>query len=133
MSQSVKAESFWQRNADRLGVGGSVVAALCCLGVPALLSVFTALGLGFLINDAVLLPLMIVFLVIAIYGLYSGARRHGQWSAVAVGGAGAVLLLASMWFGSAAVSAVGIVLLVAATLWNVRLRMRASRRTASLP
>lgn len=128
----MKSESFLQRYADRLGVGGSIVAAACCLGAPALLSIFSAVGLGFLINDAVLLPLMIVFLAIALYGLYAGVRHHGRWSAVALGAAGAALLLASMVFGLGTVSvAISIALLVAATLLNVWLRMQAPGRAAS--
>ena len=47
------------KHLDKLGVVGSLIAALCCLGVPTVLSIFTAIGLGFLINDAVLLPLLI--------------------------------------------------------------------------
>jgi len=36
-----------------IGVAGATVSALCCLGTPAVVSLLAALGLGFLINDAV--------------------------------------------------------------------------------
>lgn len=58
------------RYLDRIGVGGSIFAALCCLGFPALLSTLSAIGLGFLVNDAILVPLLILFLGITIAGLY---------------------------------------------------------------
>lgn len=41
------------RYLDRIGVGGSLFAALCCLGFPALVSLLSAIGLGFLVNDAI--------------------------------------------------------------------------------
>lgn len=50
--------------ADKVGVVGTTVSALCCLGTPALVSVLSALGLGFLINDAVLVPLLLGSLIL---------------------------------------------------------------------
>src|SRR6266852_4906866 len=78
-------DSFWKKHTDQVGVVGSVFAALCCLGFPALLSILSAIGLGFLINDAVLLPLLIIFLVVTLGGLYLGVRHHGSWLAFLVG------------------------------------------------
>jgi mercuric ion transport protein len=66
----------WKHHLDKVGVVGSFIAAACCLGLPAVLSIIAAIGLGFIINDAVLLPLMIVFLVIALIGLFFGYRIH---------------------------------------------------------
>lgn len=34
-----------------MGVGGSLFAALCCLGFPALMSILSAIGLGLLITS----------------------------------------------------------------------------------
>lgn len=59
---------------DKIGVAGSMVAALCCLGTPAMLSLVAAVGLGFLINDAVLVPLLAVFLEATLWGLVLGWR-----------------------------------------------------------
>ena len=47
-----------QTHADKIGIVGASVAALCCLGIPAVLSSVAALGLSFLINDAILAPLL---------------------------------------------------------------------------
>jgi mercuric ion transport protein len=49
-------DGFWKRHLDKIGVGGSLFAALCCLGFPALVSILSAIGLGFLINDDILRP-----------------------------------------------------------------------------
>jgi hypothetical protein len=64
LRQPPHGNGFWKKHTDKVGVFGSVFAALCCLGFPALLSILSAIGLGFLINDAVLLPLLIVFLLV---------------------------------------------------------------------
>lgn len=80
---SSSKSGFWQRYADKVGIGGSIFAALCCLGFPALLSILSAIGLGFLINDAILLPLLAIFLVVTLFGLYARMRHHGQpWAFV---------------------------------------------------
>jgi uncharacterized RDD family membrane protein YckC len=59
--ESLTSKGFWKRHLDKIGVGGSLFAALCCLGFPALVSILSAIGLGFLINDDILRPMMIVF------------------------------------------------------------------------
>ncbi len=79
------AKNFWRKNTDKIGVVGSVFAALCCLGFPALLSILSAIGLGFLINDAVLLPLLVIFLLVTLLGLVLGMREHHRASALLVG------------------------------------------------
>lgn len=78
-------KKFWLHYADKIGLGGSIFTALCCLGFPALLSILSAIGLGFLINDAILLPLLSIFLVITLWGLFSGIRYHGKPQAFFVG------------------------------------------------
>jgi mercuric ion transport protein len=41
---------------------GTAITAACCLGLPVILSALTAIGLGFLIHDAILIPLFIGFI-----------------------------------------------------------------------
>jgi mercuric ion transport protein len=43
-------KNLWKKHTDRVGVVGSMFTALCCLGVPALLSILSAIGLGFLME-----------------------------------------------------------------------------------
>jgi mercuric ion transport protein len=33
---------------DKVGITGATIAALCCLGLPTILSILTAIGLGFI-------------------------------------------------------------------------------------
>jgi len=60
-----------------LGLGGTVLAALCCF-TPLLPIVLTALGLtGYLsvvYNDAVLLPILASFLILTGYAVW----RHSE-------------------------------------------------------
>jgi hypothetical protein len=72
-------QRFWMRG------GGSPLAALaalfttlCCLGFPALVGLFSALGAGFLLNDRYLEPLLAgtLLLTLLIVGLH--LRRHQQ-------------------------------------------------------
>jgi mercuric ion transport protein len=44
------AENSWKKHTDKVGVVGSVFTALCCLGIPALLSILSAIGVGFLME-----------------------------------------------------------------------------------
>lgn len=50
--------AFLDQHLDKVGIGGSLFAALCCLGFPALLSILSAVGLGFFIHDAILRGLL---------------------------------------------------------------------------
>jgi mercuric ion transport protein len=120
---------FWKRNLDNIGVGGSIFAALCCLGFPAPLSILSAIGLGFIVNDTILVPLLLVSLAIALSGLYLGTRHHHQPWALILGGVSAVAL-ALVFLGIVAnlvLAYAGIVGLVAASFLNVWLRARRLR------
>jgi len=58
---------------------GTFLTLLCCLGFGPLLAILSAIGLGFLIHDAILLPLMIIFLATGAVGLHLSSRRsHGE-------------------------------------------------------
>jgi hypothetical protein len=59
--ENIGPNGFWKRHLDKIGVGSSLFAALCCLGFPALVSIVSAIGLGFLINDDILRPMTIFF------------------------------------------------------------------------
>jgi mercuric ion transport protein len=112
----------FEQQLDKVGVVGSLFAALCCLGFPALLSVLAALGLGFLIKDAVLLPLLVAFLGLTLYGFYRGYRQHGKAAAVVLGAGSAVALLLFL-FVSRPLAYLAIAGLIVASVLNVRLRM----------
>lgn len=114
------------RLADGAGVTGAVLAALCCAGTPVVVGALTAVGLGFLRRDAILWPLMLGSLAVALWGFWQGFARHRRAGPLVLGGLGAVSLAAgvivvhgppamTMIYGASA-------LLIVATIWNVRLR-----------
>lgn len=125
MSRPETIQSFWQKHIDKFGIAGSVFAALCCLGFPALLSILSAIGLGFLINDAVLLPLLALFLLVTLAGLYLGVRHHGSWFPFVVGliSAASVFIFIFVAFNKV-LAGIGIAGLVAASVINVWQRAR---------
>lgn len=107
---------------DAAGVFGAVLAALCCAGTPFVVAGLTALGLGFLRKDGILWPAMLLALAVAVTGFWQGARTHGRWGPLAIGGVGAVSLAAGVIFvhGFPAMQLIygGAVALVAGAGWN---------------
>lgn len=81
------------KHIDKVGIFGSLFAALCCLGVPAVVTAASAIGLGFVINDATLMPIMGVSLAIILIGLGFGFRHHHKpWPLVLAVLGGALLV-----------------------------------------
>jgi mercuric ion transport protein len=120
--KNVTQNGFWKRHLDKIGVGGS-------LGFPALVSILSAIGLGFLINDDILRPMMIFFLLLAFFGLALGMRHHGSPWALIVGILSAVTLYVFIYVSfNEVIAGLGIAGLVIASLLNVLLR-RARLRT----
>ncbi len=105
------------------GLIGMVFSTLCCIGLAPLITLVMAIGLGFILTLAILLPLLITSLLIGGLGLWRSYRRHGNVYPLLlhiVGGAMMVVLiyfilhdLPWLWVGMAGV--------FAAALWNVRL------------
>ena len=120
---------FWKRQVVKIGVAGSLFgsffAGLCCLGLPALVAIFSAFGLGFLINNAILQPVLIVFLLISVFGLVLGRRVHGSPWALILGILGAITTYVFRYvYSNSLLAWLGIAGLVIASLLNVFLRLR---------
>ena len=113
---------------DKLGFLGTLFASLCCLGVSVVIAPLTAIGLGFLINDLILLPLVLVFLLITLWGLYTGWKRLGVGPPFFLGIFAAVLLIPS-FFVSAYFSSFLLALLLVATIWNTAVAVRPAKQT----
>lgn len=96
---------------------GSAFAAACCAGIPAVLGALSAAGLGFLVNDLILFPLLALFLGLGLWGLWDGVSRHGLQGVLVLGGIGAALLVAGIVFQS--LTYVGAAAMIGAALWNV--------------
>jgi mercuric ion transport protein len=107
---------------DKVGVAGAVIAALCCLGVPAIVAIFSAIGLAFVFNDAILLPVMIVSIALTVGGLLLGWRHHRKpWAVLLAATSGVLLVFATFAWHARALSYAAIVGLIAASTWNVLL------------
>lgn len=105
---------------------GTSFAAACCLGASAALSVLAAIGAGFLITDAVLIPAFLALVGLSLWLLYRSARAHAHLSPFWLGLAGGIVAFVSLWISPALVVA-GLAACVAASLWNF---LGARRRVA---
>jgi mercuric ion transport protein len=114
--------------ASLLGTLGAILAALCCAGAPFIVAVLASLGLGFVRDDRLLLPMLVISLGVALRGFTKGMTVHGLRWPLWAGAAGAVLLVAGVGVlhgvaGRAAIW-VGAACLVVAAVGNVGARMR---------
>jgi len=103
----------------------SLFAALCCLGAAPLLAALSAVGLGFVIHDAILIPLLAAAMGFTIWALNRDRPRHGNKRPLSLAALALPLTVGGLWVSSVAVGA-GLVLLVAASIGNVIL-MRQTR------
>ena len=102
------------------GAGASLMpVAVCPACLPVYAGFLSAVGLGFLMRGAYLLPLMAVLLAAALAGLGYRARRRRGYGPLALGtaAAGAILAGKFLWALPPAVYG-GVGLLLAASLWN---------------
>jgi mercuric ion transport protein len=120
------------RLADGGGVLGAILAALCCAGTPWIVAGLAALGLGGLRRDAILWPLMLASLALAVWGFWQGTRAHRRFGPLWLGVASAAALAAGVIVvhGPPAMLLIyaGAAGLVAATVWNVM-----GRRAVTVP
>lgn len=103
-----------------VGTFGSIFAALCCIGTPALLALLTSIGAGFLIRDVILVPLLVVFLAVSLWGIHHSVRKHGRGLPRTVALVSSVVMVSAVWF-SRPVVLLGLAGLIAAVLWDVYL------------
>lgn len=115
------------------GVIGAGIAAACCLGVPILLSSVTALGLGFLLDDALLMPIFAGFMTWSVYLLWKSPVRRRDARPFWLGAGGALLGSAGLWLLVTGIRPLpwspylGVSLVIAASLWNLIARLHQRR------
>ncbi|MGQ0548027.1 MAG: MerC domain-containing protein [Betaproteobacteria bacterium] len=110
---------------------GTTFAAVCCLGVGWALAALSAIGAGFLINDALLIPLFAAFLGLNLWLLRRSARRHGDLRALTLSAAGALAALGGLFVSPAVVYA-GLAAMIGASFWDFALlRLRQGARGAN--
>lgn len=98
-------------------LAGTAFAAVCCLGVGWALAALTAVGAGFLIHDAILIPLFVAFVALSLWLLARSARRHGERRPMILSGVGAAVALSGLFIAPVAVYA-GLGAMFAASLWD---------------
>ena len=130
-------KEFFKQFGSLLGAG---VAAACCLGVPLVLSTLGAVGLGFIIHDAYLLPLFVGFVALSLWMLHRAASKRGRLGPFWLAFGGSVVSSLGMWLLVTAVYPhswpvyAGLALLVAGSTWDVINSRRApSCETACAP
>ena len=113
---------------DAAGALGAIVAALCCAGTPLIVAALAATGLSALRKDAILWPIMLISLAVAMWGYWQGHRLHRAWAPLIIGVIGAVSLALGVIVvhGFPAMQMIygGAMLLVAATVSNIAARKR---------
>lgn len=100
------------------GTTGAVFAGACCLGFAPLLAALGAVGLGFLIRDAVLLPLFLLFLGLTLWSLWASRASHHQPGPFYLGLGSAIAAFAALWF-LVPLAYAGLLGLIAAAAWDI--------------
>lgn len=110
----------------KVGLAGSVFSLLCCLGFGPLIALLSAIGAGFLVNDAILVPLLVVFLVVGGIGFGVTYRRHRRKGPLLahISGAVVVFLFTFVLFAAPLVW-LGIAGLFFASFWDFVIGTRA--------
>jgi mercuric ion transport protein len=96
---------------------GAIFAAACCAGAGWALAALSAIGAGFLINDAVLIPLFVALLALSLWLLFRSARAHENLRPVYLAGGGALGALIGLWTSTIVLFA-GLGLIVGSSLWD---------------
>ena len=106
-------------------LGGALFSVLCCIGLAPLVGLVSVAGAGFLLSNAVLLPLLFFFLTVGGLAMWRSQRRHGNPFPLLFHVAGAALTLFFTWvvFHGLLIW-VGLAVLIATVFWNVQLEYR---------
>ena len=107
-----------------IGSLGSIFAALCCIGTLALLAFLASIGVGFLINDLILLPLLLIFLAISIWGITRSMASHNLRWPLVLAVVSSIVVFAAIWFSRPLVL-LGLVGLITASVWDMYLHRTA--------
>ncbi|MGH7647501.1 MAG: MerC domain-containing protein [Gemmatimonadaceae bacterium] len=113
-------------NANAARVAGSLgvlACVLCCVSIPSVVAVITALGLGFLRNDRLLFPAEVVSLIVLLWTLLRSRGRHGRSAPLIAGAAAAAWMFLGLRsrgaFGTIAALS-GAAAVVAVIIWDWR-------------
>ena len=110
-----------------VGAAGVVLCTLCCLSIPGIASVLSAVGLSFLRNDRILFPGTAIFAGLVIVTFARSYARHHRLAPLLSGLAAVATVLTGLRIGGAAATALvtgGVAVLLAAVIWDSRLQRR---------
>jgi len=110
---------------DLGGTIGAVISGACCLGFAPLLALLSAVGAGFLIRDAILIPLFVAFLAFTVWSLWTSRKRHAKSGPFYLGLGSAVVVVPALWI-AAPVAYAALAAFVGATIWDI-VALRAAR------
>ncbi len=113
------------------GTVGSVLSGACCLGFAPLITGLSAIGAGFLVSDAILIPLFVVFLTYTVWVLWTSRKVHGRAGPFYLGAGAAGVAFAALWF-LAPLAYAALAALIAASVWNI-VAQRQCRAVAQTP
>jgi hypothetical protein len=123
-----------KRRGTTLSLLGSVFSAvtvgLCPVCIPAIGAFLSAIGLGFLVQEAVLKPVLVIFLGIAVFGfLWSYLKEHRHVGPLVIGTIMAVVIYVSryVYFGADVNTALmygSIGGIIATSVWNIQLKKK---------
>jgi mercuric ion transport protein len=96
---------------------------------PAYTAILSSMGIGFVNYTPYLFPFTIIFLVVAIIALYYQARIQKQYMSFIIGLVSSLVIMAGKFFlDNNLVMYFGLAMLMAASLWNIKYTLAASRR-----
>ncbi len=117
------------------GIGASLLpVGLCPACWPAYAGLLSSLGFGFLLKTAYLLPMTILFLVMAVAALAYKAKTSRGYGPFVLGlASSAIVLTGKFIFESDITMYGGIAILIAASLWNAWPKKNAGGRNDACP
>lgn len=108
---------------------GLFLSLFCPACYPALAGLIGSIGLGTVTEEALLKPLMILFLLVALLGLAYQGRRRGRYGPLILGFMGALGMYGGFYFfASPLLKSIGLAALIAASLWNVFPKLRFNQK-----
>lgn len=111
-------------------IGSAITVGFCPICIPAIGTLLSVIGLGFLVNESVLQPLLIALILLAWFGYFwSYIKEHRVIYPLMLG----VLAGVSLYVGryiylggllNAALMYGGVISMIGASVWNIILRKR---------
>ena len=105
-------------------IGSALTVGFCPICIPAIGSFLSAIGMGFLVNESVLKPIVFVFILISSFGFYWSYKKEHQNIYPVIFGVlfGVGIYLSRYVFMNFYVMYASIVGLLGISIWNLKLK-----------